>query len=94
MPPVMHRLVVRGERSRKRACRKECAGQPDCRSGESYNIPRLPPRKRSIIRRTALLPVIGGMITPPLLSMFVIPAAYFLMNRKRWTEPARTGETT
>jgi copper/silver efflux system protein len=31
-------------------------------------------------------PMIGGMITAPLLSMFVIPAAYFLM-RRRW--PAR-----
>jgi Cu(I)/Ag(I) efflux system membrane protein CusA/SilA len=28
-------------------------------------------------------PMIGGMITAPLLSMFVIPAAYFLMNRRR-----------
>ena len=27
-------------------------------------------------------PMIGGMITAPLLSMFVIPAAYFLLNRK------------
>jgi Cu(I)/Ag(I) efflux system membrane protein CusA/SilA len=28
-------------------------------------------------------PMIGGMITAPLLSMFVIPAAYYLMNRRR-----------
>jgi len=28
-------------------------------------------------------PMIGGMITAPLLSMFVIPAAYMLMNRSR-----------
>ena len=28
-------------------------------------------------------PMIGGMITAPLLSMFVIPAAYYLMRRKR-----------
>jgi len=27
-------------------------------------------------------PMIGGMITAPLLSMFVIPAAYYLMKRK------------
>ena len=26
-------------------------------------------------------PMIGGMITAPLLSMFVIPAAYYLMRR-------------
>ena len=26
-------------------------------------------------------PMVGGMITAPLLSMFVIPAAYFLMRR-------------
>jgi copper/silver efflux system protein len=28
-------------------------------------------------------PMIGGMITPPLLSMFVIPAAYRLMRIRR-----------
>src|SRR5436190_4949678 len=28
-------------------------------------------------------PMVGGMITAPLLSMFVIPAAYFLMRRPR-----------
>jgi Cu(I)/Ag(I) efflux system membrane protein CusA/SilA len=28
-------------------------------------------------------PMIGGMITAPLLSMFVIPAAYYLMRRPR-----------
>jgi Cu(I)/Ag(I) efflux system membrane protein CusA/SilA len=27
-------------------------------------------------------PMIGGMITAPLLSMFVIPAAYMLLNRR------------
>jgi Cu(I)/Ag(I) efflux system membrane protein CusA/SilA len=28
-------------------------------------------------------PMVGGMITAPLLSMFVIPAAYLLMRRAR-----------
>ena len=28
-------------------------------------------------------PMVGGMITAPLLSMFVIPAAYLLIRRKR-----------
>jgi len=28
-------------------------------------------------------PMIGGMITAPLLSMLVIPAAYLLMKRQR-----------
>jgi len=28
-------------------------------------------------------PMVGGMITVPLLSMFVIPAAYLLMRRRR-----------
>jgi Cu(I)/Ag(I) efflux system membrane protein CusA/SilA len=28
-------------------------------------------------------PMVGGMITAPLLSMFVIPAAYLLMRRER-----------
>jgi Cu(I)/Ag(I) efflux system membrane protein CusA/SilA len=27
-------------------------------------------------------PMIGGMITAPLLSMFVIPAAYYLVRRR------------
>ena len=31
-------------------------------------------------------PMVGGMITAPLLSMFVIPAAYLLMRRKREPE--------
>ncbi len=31
-------------------------------------------------------PMIGGMITAPLLSMFVIPAAYLLMQRRRFTQ--------
>ncbi|WP_432768407.1 MAG: efflux RND transporter permease subunit [Sphingopyxis sp.] len=31
-------------------------------------------------------PMIGGMITAPLLSMFIIPAAYLLM-RRRWPDP-------
>ncbi len=30
-------------------------------------------------------PMVGGMITAPLLSMFVIPAAYLLMRRPRAT---------
>ena len=28
-------------------------------------------------------PMVGGMVTAPLLSMFVIPAAYMLMRRRR-----------
>ena len=28
-------------------------------------------------------PMVGGMITAPLLSMFVVPAAYLLMRRQR-----------
>ena len=39
-----------------------------------------------IMQRIAA-PMVGGMITAPLLSMFVIPAAYLLMRRKR--EPER-----
>ena len=29
-------------------------------------------------------PMVGGMITAPLLSMFVVPAAYLLLRRQRW----------
>jgi len=28
-------------------------------------------------------PMVGGMITAPLLSMFVIPAAYYLLRRRQ-----------
>lgn len=35
-------------------------------------------------------PMVGGMITAPLLSMFVIPAAYFLMRRAQLPKPQRT----
>ena len=28
-------------------------------------------------------PMVGGMVTAPLLSMFVIPAAYWLMRRRK-----------
>ena len=35
-----------------------------------------------VIQRIAA-PMIGGMITAPLLSMFVIPAAYLLFQRRR-----------
>jgi Cu(I)/Ag(I) efflux system membrane protein CusA/SilA len=38
-----------------------------------------------VMRRIAA-PMVGGMLTAPLLSMFVIPAAYLLMRRRR--EPA------
>jgi Cu(I)/Ag(I) efflux system membrane protein CusA/SilA len=50
------------------------------------------------MRRIAA-PMVGGMITAPLLSMFVIPAAYSLMHRARgkFSRPSwlvrATGET-
>jgi Cu(I)/Ag(I) efflux system membrane protein CusA/SilA len=34
-------------------------------------------------------PMIGGMITAPLLSMFVIPAAYFLLRRRKFSSTKR-----
>ena len=40
-----------------------------------------------IMRRIAA-PMVGGMITAPLLSMLVIPAAYRLMRRRRREDPA------
>ena len=49
-----------------------------------------------VMRRIAA-PMVGGMITAPLLSMFVVPAAYLLIRRSRlrkkravehWTAPA------
>jgi len=41
-----------------------------------------------VMRRIAA-PMVGGMITAPLLSMFVIPAAYLLIRRQRWIAPTR-----
>jgi Cu(I)/Ag(I) efflux system membrane protein CusA/SilA len=41
-----------------------------------------------VMRRIAA-PMVGGMITAPLLSMFVIPAAYLLIRGRRWAAPAR-----
>jgi Cu(I)/Ag(I) efflux system membrane protein CusA/SilA len=41
-----------------------------------------------LMRRIAA-PMVGGMITAPLLSMFVIPAAYLLIQRRRWVVPHR-----
>jgi copper/silver efflux system protein len=38
-----------------------------------------------IMQRIAA-PMIGGMVTAPLLSMFMIPAAYVLMRRRRGTK--------
>jgi Cu(I)/Ag(I) efflux system membrane protein CusA/SilA len=34
-------------------------------------------------------PMVGGMITAPLLSLFVIPAAYLLIRRRTFAEPQR-----
>jgi len=41
-----------------------------------------------LMRRIAA-PMVGGMITAPLLSMFVIPATYLLIQRRRWAVPHR-----
>jgi Cu(I)/Ag(I) efflux system membrane protein CusA/SilA len=35
--------------------------------------------------------MVGGMITAPLLSMFVIPAAYLLMRRREIRSAAKAG---
>ena len=36
-------------------------------------------------------PMVGGMVTAPLLSMLVIPAAWYLLRRRRHREPAAIG---
>ena len=46
----------------------------------------LPPK----IQRIAA-PMVGGMITAPLLSMFVIPAAYLLLRRREIRAAAKEG---
>jgi hypothetical protein len=42
-----------------------------------------------VMRRIAA-PMVGGMITAPLLSMFVIPALYLLIRRPRAREESAT----
>jgi len=44
-------------------------------------IARLAPAGSEVMQPIAA-PMIGGMLTAPLLSMFVIPAAYLLMRRR------------
>ncbi len=39
-------------------------------------------------------PMVGGMVTAPLLSLFVVPAAYFLMRRRRISSPAASTNPT
>ena len=45
-----------------------------------------------VMRRIAA-PMVGGMITAPLLSMLVIPVAYFLMLKRRSLLLERTRKT-
>ena len=44
-----------------------------------------------VMRRIAA-PMVGGMITAPLLSMFVIPAAYLLLRRRGLRAAQRAAE--
>ncbi len=37
-------------------------------------------------------PMIGGMLTAPLLSMLVVPAAYLLLRRRRPVSPTLKSE--
>jgi Cu(I)/Ag(I) efflux system membrane protein CusA/SilA len=37
-------------------------------------------------------PMVGGMVTAPLLSMFVVPAVYLLLRRRRERRAAASGE--
>ena len=38
-------------------------------------------------------PMVGGMVTAPLLSLFVIPAAYFVMRRRTFARAGNAGAT-
>ncbi len=46
-----------------------------------------------VMRRIAA-PMVGGMITAPILSMLVLPAAYLLIHRRLFAKPVPTGGTT
>lgn len=46
-------------------------------------LPSLPIGTGCEVMQRIAAPMVGGMITAPLLSMFVIPAAYLLLNRRR-----------
>ena len=45
--------------------------------------------KGSEVMQRIAAPIVGGMITAPLLSMFVIPAAYLLMRRPQGVKADR-----
>jgi Cu(I)/Ag(I) efflux system membrane protein CusA/SilA len=45
-----------------------------------------------VMRRLAA-PMVGGMITAPLLSLFVLPAVYKLLGRKRFVEEELDADT-
>jgi Cu(I)/Ag(I) efflux system membrane protein CusA/SilA len=47
----------------------------------------------SAVMRRIAAPMVGGMITAPLLSMFVIPAAYLLIQRRRRAVSLRWSES-
>jgi Cu(I)/Ag(I) efflux system membrane protein CusA/SilA len=51
------------------------------------------PGAGSEIMSRVAAPMIGGMLTAPLLSMFVIPAAYLLMRRRREATPDKPPST-
>ncbi len=38
-------------------------------------------------------PMVGGMVTAPLLSMLVVPAAWYLLQRRRLALPASTTDS-
>ncbi len=48
---------------------------------------------RSVIPATIAAPMVGGMVTAPLLSMFVIPVAYLLMRGRASKECGRQSES-
>jgi Cu/Ag efflux pump CusA len=41
------------------------------------------PTAKGPVKSRIAAPMVGGMITAPILSMFVIPAAYLLLRRRR-----------
>ena len=57
-----------------------------------FGVIMLPYLKTAWKQRIAA-PMMGGMITAPLLSMFVVPAAYLLMRRRR-NQPETTTRHT
>ena len=88
-------IEVRGAAGKLRAIDRDMNDMPDAAMTVAVLLAGLFPiligtgAGSEVMSRIAA-PMIGGMITAPLLSMFVLPAAYLLLRRPRAAKPTTT----